>query len=226
MRAGRSPTTRFYDIGLAERGSRTRRGAAAGAAEHAFKTPSLARSRPRARPTCMTARSRRSPMSVRHYVERHHRPSDACRPTCARPHAGRGRAGRAGRVPRHADQRRRPAAAATHRRRAIRPGAEFAHATSISQHDKSFTPDPCRIRRGEKLWLLNNDTRTHNIRVFDAKLDFDSGAQEPGETVEIDLSEDGVLSGVLRHPSEDGASTSTWCDEAHTKRFRPVAGFR
>ena len=59
------------------------------------------------------------------------------------------------------------------------------HATSISQHDKSFTPTHVRIRLAEKLWLLNNDTRTHNIRVFDPKLDFDSGAQEPGETVEM-----------------------------------------
>ena len=57
--------------------------------------------------------------------------------------------------------------------------------TSISQHDKVFTPTHVRVRRGERLWFLNNDTRTHNIRVFDEKLDFDSGAQEPGETVEI-----------------------------------------
>ncbi len=57
--------------------------------------------------------------------------------------------------------------------------------TSISQHDKTFTPTRVRVRRGERLWFLNNDTRTHNIRVFDDKLDFDSGAQEPGETVEI-----------------------------------------
>jgi cytochrome c peroxidase len=60
-----------------------------------------------------------------------------------------------------------------------------AHVTSISQHDKTFTPTHVRIRRGERLWLLNNDTRTHNVRIFDDKLDFDSGAQEPGETVEI-----------------------------------------
>lgn len=60
-----------------------------------------------------------------------------------------------------------------------------ARVTSISQHDKTFTPTRVRVRRGERLWLLNNDTRTHNIRVFDAKFDFDSGAQEPGETVQI-----------------------------------------
>jgi cytochrome c peroxidase len=32
---------------------------------------------------------------------------------------------------------------------------------------------------------VNNDTRTHKIRVFDPAFDFDSGAQEPGETVEM-----------------------------------------
>jgi cytochrome c peroxidase len=58
-------------------------------------------------------------------------------------------------------------------------------ATSVSQHDKTFTPTRVRIRIADKLWILNNDTRTHNIRVFDQKLDFDSGAQEPGETVEM-----------------------------------------
>jgi cytochrome c peroxidase len=57
--------------------------------------------------------------------------------------------------------------------------------TSISQHDKQFTPTRTAIRVGERLWILNNDTRTHNVRVFDPKFDFDSGAQEPGETVEI-----------------------------------------
>jgi cytochrome c peroxidase len=60
-----------------------------------------------------------------------------------------------------------------------------ARVTSISQLDRKFTPAHVRIARGERLWFLNNDTRTHNIRVFDDKLDFDSGAQEPGETVEI-----------------------------------------
>ena len=65
------------------------------------------------------------------------------------------------------------------------PPVPVVRATTISQHDKSFTPTHVAIRRGEKLWFLNNDTRTHNIRVFDEKFDFDSGAQEPGETVEI-----------------------------------------
>jgi len=75
------------------------------------------------------------------------------------------------------------------------------HVTSISQHDKLFTPTRVRVKRGERLWLLNNDTRTHNVRVFDEKFDFDSGAQEPGETVEIAFPKEGsylVFCGI--HP--------------------------
>ena len=74
-------------------------------------------------------------------------------------------------------------------------------ATSVSQHDKVFTPTRVRVRLADKLWILNNDTRTHNIRVFDPKLDFDSGAQEPGETVEMTFPKTGsylVFCGI--HP--------------------------
>jgi cytochrome c peroxidase len=65
------------------------------------------------------------------------------------------------------------------------PAVPAQRVTSISQHDKTFTPTHVQVRRGERIWVLNNDTRTHNIRVFDRRLDFDSGAQEPGETVQI-----------------------------------------
>lgn len=62
-----------------------------------------------------------------------------------------------------------------------------ANVSVISQHEKTFSPAHVSIAPGGKLWFLNNDTRTHNIRVFHPDLDFDSGAQEPGETVEIDF---------------------------------------
>jgi cytochrome c peroxidase len=55
----------------------------------------------------------------------------------------------------------------------------------ITQHEKTFSPAHVALTAGSRLWFLNNDTRTHNIRVFHPDLDFDSGAQEPGETVEI-----------------------------------------
>ena len=38
---------------------------------------------------------------------------------------------------------------------------------------------------GTTLTVLNDDTRTHNVRIFHPKLDFNSGAQEPKESVTI-----------------------------------------
>jgi cytochrome c peroxidase len=67
----------------------------------------------------------------------------------------------------------------------VRPETAAVPVTTISQHEKQFSPTHVGIKQGSHLWILNNDTRTHNVRVFDPKLDFDSGAQEPGETVEI-----------------------------------------
>jgi len=71
----------------------------------------------------------------------------------------------------------------------------------ITQHEKKFSPIHVALHAGDRLWFLNNDTRTHNIRVFHADLDFDSGAQEPGETVEIAFPDSGsflVFCGI--HP--------------------------
>jgi cytochrome c peroxidase len=72
---------------------------------------------------------------------------------------------------------------------------------TVTQSEKNFHPTHVALKRGERLWVLNNDTRTHNIRVFDPAFDFDSGAQEPGETVEIAFPEAGsflVFCGI--HP--------------------------
>jgi cytochrome c peroxidase len=64
---------------------------------------------------------------------------------------------------------------------------------TVTQDDKKFFPAHVELRAGQGLWVLNNDTRTHNIRVFDDALDFDSGAQEPGETVEIEFPKEGTF---------------------------------
>ena len=63
--------------------------------------------------------------------------------------------------------------------------APAEHVTTVSQRDKTFSPTHLALKVGGRIWIVNNDTRTHNIRVFDPKLDVDSGAQEPGETVEL-----------------------------------------
>jgi cytochrome c peroxidase len=65
------------------------------------------------------------------------------------------------------------------------PSAPAEQVSTVSQDDKAFHPTHIAMPPGGRLWIVNNDTRTHNVRVFDPALDFDSGAQEPGETVEI-----------------------------------------
>ena len=65
------------------------------------------------------------------------------------------------------------------------PNAPASRVSTVSQDDKTFHPRHIALKRGERLWIVNNDTRTHNIRIFNPALDFDSGAQEPGETVQI-----------------------------------------
>jgi len=67
----------------------------------------------------------------------------------------------------------------------VGPQAPAEQVSTVSQDDKAFHPTHVALPRVGRLWIVNNDTRTHNVRVFDPALDFDSGAQEPGETVEI-----------------------------------------
>jgi cytochrome c peroxidase len=65
------------------------------------------------------------------------------------------------------------------------PTAPASRVSTVSQDDKLFHPTHIALKRGDRLWIQNNDTRTHNVRIFSAAMDFDSGAQEPGETVQI-----------------------------------------
>jgi cytochrome c peroxidase len=62
----------------------------------------------------------------------------------------------------------------------------------VSQHGKAFHPDHLAITVGDRLVLHNDDKRTHNIRVFHPKLEFDSGEQEPGEDVQITFDQPGT----------------------------------
>lgn len=71
----------------------------------------------------------------------------------------------------------------------------------ISQMDKAFNPAAVVIKAGQRVKFNNDDTRSHNIRLHAEALEFNSGIQEPGETVEIPFSTPGtynVFCGV--HP--------------------------
>ena len=74
--------------------------------------------------------------------------------------------------------------------------------TVVRQADKYFLPQHVRIGASNSLTILNNDTRTHNVRIYDPRFDFNSGAQEPHETVTIRFPGPGTFEAFCGiHPS-------------------------
>ncbi|HEU0059643.1 MAG TPA: cytochrome c peroxidase [Hyphomicrobiaceae bacterium] len=77
-----------------------------------------------------------------------------------------------------------------------------AAARRVSQADKKFAPAHVRLKAGETLTVLNDDTRTHNVRIYDPRFDFNSGAQEPREAVIIRFPVTGTFEAFCGiHPS-------------------------
>jgi len=74
--------------------------------------------------------------------------------------------------------------------------------TLVSEANKLFHPQYVRVRSGELLTVLNDDTRTHNVRIYDPRFDYNSGAQEPTETVTIRFPGPGTFEAFCAiHPS-------------------------
>jgi cytochrome c peroxidase len=77
-----------------------------------------------------------------------------------------------------------------------------AATTVVSQANKLFQPHYIRVRAGQPLTVLNDDTRTHNVRIYDPRFDYNSGAQEPHETVTIRFPARGTFEAFCGiHPS-------------------------
>lgn len=70
---------------------------------------------------------------------------------------------------------------------------EVVGVSAISQKDKLFRPAHIRIARGTPLTIFNDDTRTHNVRIFDPRFDYNSGAQEPGQSIRIEFPATGTF---------------------------------
>jgi cytochrome c peroxidase len=62
----------------------------------------------------------------------------------------------------------------------------------VRQRDKQFAPRAVRLHAGETLTVVNDDTRTHNVRM-DGEEPFNSGAQEPGQTARIPFPSPGTF---------------------------------
>jgi cytochrome c peroxidase len=73
------------------------------------------------------------------------------------------------------------------------PSASAAADTlTIIQKDKRFSERHVHIQVGQALTIENQDTRAHNIQVFDENLEFNSGYQEPGEHVSLPFTQAGT----------------------------------
>jgi cytochrome c peroxidase len=58
-------------------------------------------------------------------------------------------------------------------------------ASAVGQKGRRFTPGAVTLKKGEAITIVNDDTRTHNVRVDDPRFRFSSEAQAPGNQVVI-----------------------------------------
>ena len=58
-------------------------------------------------------------------------------------------------------------------------------APKVGQKDKRFSLERLRIRAGQSIAVVNDDTQPHNVFVSDPRMNFDSGWQNPGEQVQV-----------------------------------------
>jgi cytochrome c peroxidase len=191
----------FHDIGLP--GTDPGRGAVLGlkAAEHAFKTPSL-RERIWTAPYMHDGSLASLEDVVDHYADR-----VIERPT------------------RSVDLPRRIALSATERAQLVaflntlssedppRPAnlpprtrtigapVQAVAATTVGQKDRRFTPGAILLKAGEALRIVNDDTRTHNVRIDGPGLSVSSEAQNPGDTITIGFDRPGQYEAICGiHP--------------------------
>lgn len=80
-------------------------------------------------------------------------------------------------------------------------GGTAASRVEVTQRDTAFSVPGVRLRKGGTLVIHNEDTRVHNIRVFAAEMDYDSGVQDPGQSVEVLFDHEGRFRAVCNiHP--------------------------
>jgi cytochrome c peroxidase len=79
--------------------------------------------------------------------------------------------------------------------------ATAVSAREVRQKGRRFSPGAVSVAPGEVLTILNDDDRTHNVRVDDPRVPALSEAQEPGDSVVLAFPELGqyqVICGI--HP--------------------------
>ena len=78
--------------------------------------------------------------------------------------------------------------------------------TVVSQANKLFAPAHVRLGAGQTLTVLNDDTRTHNVRIYDPRSISTPAPRSRKESVTIRFPVRRHLRGLLRHPSVHAAA--------------------
>jgi cytochrome c peroxidase len=66
-------------------------------------------------------------------------------------------------------------------------------AVTISQHNRKFSPSSVTIARGTTLHIVNDDRVTHHVYVESPSMNFDSGEQPVGTSVDLRFDHDGLF---------------------------------
>jgi len=66
-------------------------------------------------------------------------------------------------------------------------------AVTISQHNRKFSPGTVTIARGTTLHIVNDDRVTHHVYVESPSMNFDSGEQPVGTSVDLRFDHDGLF---------------------------------
>ncbi|MFL5224527.1 MAG: cytochrome c peroxidase [Microvirga sp.] len=182
----------FHDIGLpgADRGRGEELKLAA--ADHAFKTPSL-RERVWTAPYMHDGSLADLEAVVAHYAEGVVRRPTLSADLKARLDLSPEERGQlvAFLATLSSDDPPRPAALPARVQTLGAPAGPAIAASEIRQKGRRFSPGSVMVAAGQALRFVNDDTRTHNIRVDDPRLPAFSEAQEPGDTVMLGFPEAG-----------------------------------
>ncbi len=81
-------------------------------------------------------------------------------------------------------------------------GPKAQDRVEVTQRDKAFSAKSVALKPGGTLVIHNDDSRAHNIRVFAPSMDYDSGLQDPGQSVSVPFKAPGEYTAVCNiHPT-------------------------
>lgn len=77
-----------------------------------------------------------------------------------------------------------------------------ANAPTVSQFNRQFSPTQVQIARGTMVHIVNDDNVTHHVYVEAPGMQFDSGEQPVGKTVDVTFDKAGTFTVLCAiHPT-------------------------